>query len=479
MSEAHRPTLWVDVDDLLDYLAHHSRPSGIQRVTFEICRALYELDQGSGCVRFVRRGDHPGDLTTIGWEQLRAAFARASHQDGTPAGTKAVLAAMPVSALAPGAASDAKAILRRTLALQGRAFLALVRLPLFAAAAAANALTRWIAQRRTRSVRAESAEAISLEDACAPGDCLLVLGSPWMRQDYAQTVRWVRDERRMRFAMLVYDLVPLRRPEWCDRFLTGSFVAWHKSVLPLADQVFAISRATASDVEAWAKELGIALPTTVQALPMGTGLEQPGNLAAAEPAASSADRLPASGSYVLFVSTIEARKNHALLFRVWRRLMTELPPEQVPILVFAGRVGWMVSDLMQQLENAHWLGGKIQLVHAPTDVELAALYRGCRFTLFPSLFEGWGLPVSESLALGKACIASNRTSLPEAGGDLARYFDPENLEDAFETIRAVIQDPEGLESWNARIARDFRHVPWQASATLIRERLDGLDELLR
>ncbi|MDT8349839.1 glycosyltransferase, partial [Roseomonas mucosa] len=93
----------------------------------------------------------------------------------------------------------------------------------------------------------------------------------------------------------------------------------------------------------------------------------------------------------------------------------------------AGRVGWLVADLMQQLENAEWLGGKIRLVRDPSDEELLALYRGCRFTLFPSLFEGWGLPVSESLALGRPCIASNRTSLPEAGGALARYFDPDDL----------------------------------------------------
>jgi glycosyltransferase involved in cell wall biosynthesis len=207
---------------------------------------------------------------------------------------------------------------------------------------------------------------------------------------------------------------------------------------------------------------------------MGTGLNHAQNPGAAE-ADPPAAHLPAPGSYVLFVSTIEARKNHALLFRVWRRLLTEMPPDQVPVLVFAGRVGWMVSDLMQQLENAAWLGGKIRLVSNPTDTELMALYRGCQFTVFPSLFEGWGLPVSESLALGRPCIVSNRTALPEAGGDLARYFDPENLDEACQTIRAVIEDPAGLEAWRNRVAREFQQVPWSDSATVIRRALAGLE----
>jgi glycosyltransferase involved in cell wall biosynthesis len=148
-----------------------------------------------------------------------------------------------------------------------------------------------------------------------------------------------------------------------------------------------------------------------------------------------------------------------------------MPPERVPVLVFAGRIGWLVQDLMQQLRNTAFLNGKIVLVEEPTDAELVALYRGCRFTLFPSFYEGWGLPVTESLAFGKPCIISNRTSLPEAGGSLARYFDPEDVADAEHVIRATIEDPEGLAQWEARIVREFRPVPWEDSARAVMRHL--------
>jgi glycosyltransferase involved in cell wall biosynthesis len=131
--------------------------------------------------------------------------------------------------------------------------------------------------------------------------------------------------------------------------------------------------------------------------------------------------------------------------------------------------------LLQQIENTNWLDGKICLLRDPTDAELIALYRGCQFTVFPSLFEGWGLPVSESLALGRPCIASNRTSLPEAGGELARYFDPENLDDAYQVVRDVVENPAALEAWRERVVREFRHVPWECSARVIRDTLDALD----
>jgi glycosyltransferase involved in cell wall biosynthesis len=152
------------------------------------------------------------------------------------------------------------------------------------------------------------------------------------------------------------------------------------------------------------------------------------------------------------------------MFRVWRRLLEELPRDVVPTLVFAGRVGWLVGDLMRQIANTDHLDGKLVVVENSNDAELAALYQGCLFTVFPSLYEGWGLPVTESLAFGKPCLIADRTSLPEAGGDLVRRFDPDNLNDAFSAILDVILDPKGLALWERRVRADFRPVPWTASA---------------
>jgi glycosyltransferase involved in cell wall biosynthesis len=260
----------------------------------------------------------------------------------------------------------------------------------------------------------------------------------------------------MQFALLVYDLIPLRRPEWCDRGLVRLFRAWFENVLPLCDHVMAISQATATDVEAFARERGFRLPRPVVPIPIGTGF----GTDLLEPSLTPNRHLPPPSTYALIVSTIEARKNHLLLFRVWRRLLDDLPRDRVPTLVFAGRIGWLVDDLMKQIANTDHLGGKLLLIQDPSDADLVALYQGCLFTLFPSFYEGWGLPVTESLAFGKPCIISNRTSLPEAGGKLARTFDPDNLSEAYNLIRAMIDDPAGLALWEAQVRREFKPVPW-------------------
>ncbi len=470
--------LWVDVSDLVDYLMRHNRPSGIQRVAFEICNALSRQDNGrqdsgAGRVGFVTRRGGPRDLMTVDWGELQNAYATI---------TKAFVPVKPAQQQRPRGdialpEISSRNILTAGLVLQGRALLELSRLPLVLASVAWSSL-RGVA-RRHRPIqtlhgrppaKVSDFESKPLMNAAIPGDCLIVLGSPWFHEDYVKTVRWVRDDLRLRFGLLVHDLIPVRRPEWCDRSVITRFAAWHRSVLPFVDQVFANSRFTAADITQWAEARGIVLRNPVCPVPIGTGLP-----AAPESLAEPSQRLPEAGSYVLFVSTLEARKNHALLFRVWRRLLADLPRERVPTLVFAGNVGWLVADLMQQLENARWLDGKIQLVSHPSDEDLRALYRGCRFTVFPSLHEGWGLPVSESLALGQPCLASGTTSLPEAGGDLARYFDPENFDSAYRAMRAVLDDPAGLEEWRQRVRRDFRPVSWNESAAAIRQAVDALE----
>jgi len=458
--------LWVDVSDLVDYLIRHNRPSGIQRVAFEIGSALYRQDAGAGRVGFVQREDGPRDLMTVDWRDLESAFA---------AITKASLPARAEGRLRSGPEAGTREILLTGLALQGRALLELARLPVAVGAAAWRAANgmgkpRPIQTLHGRPVmKAGNFDSKPLAAVAAPGDSLIVLGSPWFHDDYVKTVRWARDDLRLHFSLLVHDLIPIRRPEWCDRSVIVPFAAWHRTVLPFVDQVFANSRFTADDVTAWAQASGIELRNPVRPVPIGSGLPSVADPAVASP------RLPAPGSYVLFVSTLEARKNHTLLFRVWRRLLSELPRDRVPTLVFAGSVGWLVNDLMQQLENAGWLDGKIQLVSNPSDAELQALYRGCRFTVFPSLHEGWGLPVSESLALGQPCLASSVTALPEAGGDLARYFDPENFDSAYQAVRAVLDDPSGLEEWREQVRREFRPVPWTDSATAIWQAVEALE----
>jgi glycosyltransferase involved in cell wall biosynthesis len=324
-----------------------------------------------------------------------------------------------------------------------------------------------------RPERPEPAEeGVALRDVARPGDWLLSLGASWHRTDYGDLLERMRRDSGLRTGMLFYDLIPLRRPEWCHHTLVESFGAWLDGVLPSLDALFAISDATARDVSAFLSERNFRAPGAVRTIPVGTGF--PASADAVREAAEHVPdhALPAPGSYVLFVSTIEARKNHALMFQVWRRLAQTLPPDEIPTLVFAGRIGWLVADLMLQIANTNYCDGKLLIVEDPSDAVLVRLYAGCLFTVLPSLFEGWGLPVTESLAAGKPCITSNVTSLPEAGGGQTRMLDPLDLNDAVRVIGDALADRDGLAQWEQAVRRSFEPVPWTRSADVL---LDGLD----
>jgi glycosyltransferase involved in cell wall biosynthesis len=444
--------VWIDVEDLFQYITGSRRPSGVQRLVYELVRAMRDV-AGADRVRFLRHNLPGITFGEVAWEEVEALFrGMVVHTSRRRADT------------APPMESPLRSRLRRLvyrLPLTLRSGLIRFGRAETEALRALGSIAKALRPRRTQ--RRQDRIGAPLAALVQPGDTLAVLGAPWSNPRYAEMLAHARGAHRMKILLLVYDLIPIRRPEWCDRSLVQTFSHWFDSTLPLADTVLAISRATARDVERYAARQGLHLPGPVGVVPIGTGL---GTALAAIPPGDAAG-LPAPGSYALFVSTLEARKNHQLLFRVWRQLLEDMPAAQVPTLVFAGRVGWLVQDLMQQLRNAAWLGGKVVFIEDPSDAELVQLYRGCLFTLFPSLFEGWGLPVTESLALGKPCVAANVTSLPESGGPLARYFDPDDLADAVRVIRATIEDRDGLAAWTGQVAREFRPVAWQETAQAV------------
>ena len=125
----------------------------------------------------------------------------------------------------------------------------------------------------------------SFDRLAEPGDTLLVLGAPWNRERYSDTARWLRDERRIRFGVLVHDLVPIRHPEWCHRGVPRMFREWYADVLPFCDVVFANSRHTAGDVEAWGAGERHGAERPRPAAPGGQRLRRPGACHAAGRAA--------------------------------------------------------------------------------------------------------------------------------------------------------------------------------------------------
>jgi glycosyltransferase involved in cell wall biosynthesis len=284
------------------------------------------------------------------------------------------------------------------------------------------------------------------------GDIVVSLGAGWGFPHYMKHIAEAKRRYGIRFSVLIYDLIPIEHESFVEQRHVVQFRNWLRDAIRVADVVLTISKHSRDALIRWAAEAGRSLPR-VEVVKLGSGSidwPMPGD----QKAASFPRR------YVLFVSTIEIRKNHRLLVRVWRRLLERHGADAVPVLIFAGQVGWMVDDLLADLAASDCLGGKIALMPGLSEAELRQAYRSCLFTVFPSFCEGWGLPVAESLVHGKFCVASNRTSIPEVGGDLIDYFNPSDDDDAFAKIERLVLDPDYLAAREARLRAEYHPRTW-------------------
>ena len=416
--------LWLDVDDLFFFASRCQRPTGIQRLSAELYRALVEVAPSQ--VRFLVHADTPQGFAEVDWSRVQAAYDGLTlHEGGAP---PEIWPAVAVEQRHP---PSAKGLLARLKGLLG-------------------------------SRPPQGPQPVYC--AAKPGDVLLALGAPWHDVDYAARIQRFKSSTGGRYALLVHDLIPILRPEFFEVQPAATFEGFMRGCLPLADYVFSNSDSTGRDVQRWSQAAGLDLPAAVT-VPIGETFAPPPPL--------PGEKAIVEQPYVLFVSTIEVRKNHWQAFNVWRRLLESMPKDQVPQLVFAGARGWMIDDLFKALESSNYLNGKVQVLHGLDDRQLANLYRHCEFTLFLSHYEGWGLPVTDSLAFGKVCVASNRSSMPEAGGDFCVYVDPDNTSGTVDTVRRLLVDRALLDTLEGRIKSEFVRLPWRDSAQVIMRALFG------
>lgn len=219
---------------------------------------------------------------------------------------------------------------------------------------------------------------------------------------------------------MMHDLIPRLHPEYCTAAVFRDFNSWLSVVSEFVSRFICVSESTAQDLRSSDMRLGVAKITTV---PLAHEFEgYPRNSRLPEqllPQVLSA----ATHGFVLCVGTIEIRKNGAALLRSWLQLHQKLG-EQMPLLVFAGKRGWLTDEFDGLLAENQVLAAGVVILDSPQDKLLAALYGHCLFTVFPSFYEGWGLPIGESAWFGKYCVASNAASMPEVCGDLMGYIDP-------------------------------------------------------
>jgi len=296
------------------------------------------------------------------------------------------------------------------------------------------------------------------------GDLLVNAGFAWSHTNVA-AVAAHKQRAGFRYVIFCYDIIPLLFPNYYQPHDVEQFRAHYHVVFPTADLVVFSARKIEADAHDYCARHGLAIGET-RIVPLGADSVAPGGGTHAP--------LPAgieAGRYALFVSTIEPRKGHRLLYEVWLRLLAEGVPQTHGFkLVFVGRPGWLIGDLVEKLERDPRLQGTIIVLPGVDDRQLAALYAGAAFCLYPSAYEGYGLPIIEAFSYGKAVLASTGGAIPEVVGEFSPCLDPADADIWYLTLKRWIVDPNARAPYEDAIRRSFRHPTWdEAAAGFFRE----------
>jgi glycosyltransferase involved in cell wall biosynthesis len=270
------------------------------------------------------------------------------------------------------------------------------------------------------------------------GGRYVLLGSIETNRRTARVIR-LTDPSAIIHAM-IYDIIPLRLPHDSPGAPTAFAAAFADLVQAGAHFVTDSVHARDDLLAAVAEGLLPAPAGPVDVLPLAAELREP----------TGPGRERPGQPYLLMVGSITGRKNATAVFEAYRRLTAR--GVALPLLVCAGRMPANAATAFEP--GGAWadLAGLVRLVDQPDHATLHALYAGATALVFPSRYEGYGLPLGEAQWLGVPVLSSSATSLPEAGGDAPAYFAPDDIDALAALIERVATDPAWLAALRARTA---------------------------
>lgn len=429
-----KPSIWLDVTDLASW---RGSLTGIQRTVFHLGEEVsklasirfFQFSSASGFVE-VEFPEHPH-------ETERRLERDIKHRDG-----REILNAVSFTLKRDGKRA-VKALARRTIpiGMRPRVNSGFLRAKEF------------FYSKPTASIFSVSERELP-NHPFGPRDTVVVLGASWGIEGLNEALFRVRRSCDIRLIALVYDLIPVYFPHYFGAGFASHYANYLLDLMHSADRFIAISNSTANDLRRYSAEL-LAPLKPIDVIRLGD-----------DPVGSEAPAAPANfnfnSEFILSVGTIEVRKNHLSLYHAWSLAADrgiELPP-----LVIVGRPGWLSSEFCHSIAEDPRVRGRIVILSGIDDSALEWLYKNCLFTIYPSWYEGWGLPIAESLNHGKVCIASNTSSMVEIAGDLVRYISPHDIEEILEEVSLLAADKKLRGELEIQIEKTYEPFTWAQSA---------------
>lgn len=299
------------------------------------------------------------------------------------------------------------------------------------------------------------------------GDTILSVGQR-LNTDEMITFAKIKQKVKIDVRLLVHDLMPINHSEFVVNENVYLFQKYINEAIIALDFIYCNSEYTKNELIDYYHKVNFPL-IPMQVVTLGCDFRQshkPNNI-------HKYIEFITKEKYLLFVSTIEVRKNHQLIYDMYIELIEE-GFTNLPKIYFVGRRGWKVDSLLEKLDNDKRIKDKIIILDNISDNDLITLYNNCWFTIYPSYIEGYGLPIAECLSFGKYCLSSNAGSLPEAGGEFIDYINPYDLKAWKKKFLFLINNPNYIVQKEQYIQTHYKATTWQECVKKI---LDSIQQV--
>lgn len=222
-----------------------------------------------------------------------------------------------------------------------------------------------------------------------------------------------------RIVVMIHDTIPLDFPEYQRPFAKDMFLVMLKNVQRSASLILCNSAQTRDDIDRHMRRFG-AIPQTLVAH-LGIDIPTP------DEAPRFPDGFDRNRPCFITIGTIEPRKNHMFLLKLWAEMAAKLPAEQIPQLLICGARGWRNDDVFARLDGDPLMGRHVFEMPGLSDGQIASLLENSHGALFPSLAEGFGLPPAEALSLGVPVICNDLPIYREILGDYPIYANAQDM----------------------------------------------------
>ena len=307
-------------------------------------------------------------------------------------------------------------------------------------------------------------------DDMAGDSVFLDLDASWKAAERRNFLYQKLKKRNIKICTYVYDIIPVTHPQFASEENLVYFPQYIGAVLLFSDVIMTSAAYTVGEMKKMKDRIGIPNNgTKFEVIPLGSDFVDYSSAFENDMVSEEAKEIISRGKYLLYVSTIEPRKNHKILIDAFQN---DLKNSDIN-LVLVGRYGWNIEDLKARIESSSLRGKTLFHLSNINNETLRFLYRNAFLVAFPSWVEGYGLPAIEALHYHVPTLLSDITVFREIGRDYCDYFDPSDSTDFSNLVNKYLRDTNYYQQKRERIA-EFTPPSWAGAAEQIKRNINSL-----